>query len=100
MSDPLRELADRIRRRNAVDGEIAQIIDRPAERGHIGEFIASKIFDITLYRSAAHKGSDGKFASGDLRDKTVNIKFYGKREGVLAVPDAPLQQHLALAVRI
>ena len=90
----LEKLAELIKRRNRIeiDNKIAGIINRPAERGHVGEFIASRIFDIELERSATHKGFDGYFRSGNLAGKTVNIKWYGKNERVLdinenAVPD-------------
>jgi len=88
----LEELAELIKLRREIDGKIAEIINRPAERGHVGEFIASKIFDIELESSAANKGFDGYFRSGNLAGKNVNIKWYGKNERVLdinekAVPD-------------
>lgn len=72
-----------IKQRNAIDKDISEIIGRPAERGHIGEFVAAEIFDIELHESATHKGSDGVFRRGKLAGRTVNIKSYGKREGIL-----------------
>lgn len=85
-------LAKAIRRKNATDAEVARIINRPAERGHAGEYIAAKIFGIHLEPSATCRGIDGCFARGDLAGKTVNIKWYGKQEGILdiileALPD-------------
>jgi len=53
--------------------------------GHIGEYIASKIFQIKLEDSASAKGIDGVFVKGPLKGKTVNIKLYGKREGLLDI---------------
>ena len=85
MANSLRELADSIRKRNIVDARIAEIIGRPAEKGHIGEFIASKIFGIELHESATHAGSDGRFVGGPLDGKTVNIKYYGKMESILDI---------------
>ncbi len=76
-------LAELIKQRNAIEGDISEIIGRPAERGHIGEYIAAEIFDIELHESATHKGSDGVFRRGRLAGRTVNIKSYGKREGIL-----------------
>jgi hypothetical protein len=78
-------VADLLRRRNRIDREISKLIDRPCTRGHIGEFIASKIFKIRLESSATAKGVDGVFAEGPLRGKTVNIKLYGKQEGFLDI---------------
>ncbi len=79
----LRRLAELISTRNVIDRDIAVTIGRPALIGHVGEYIASHVFGITLEESAAHKGSDGRFTDGDLAERTVNIKFYAKREGLL-----------------
>ena len=95
--DELKSLANLIKRRNAIDDEIAAIIDRPAERGHIGEFVAAAIFDIELHESATNKGSDGVFRSGPLAGLSMNVKFYGKREGLLDMsPDDPPDFYLVL----
>lgn len=80
---PMEHLASLIKQRNDLDREIAQMLGRPALPGHFGEFVAARIFNIALHESAAHKGSDGYFADGPLAGKTVNIKYYPKREGVL-----------------
>lgn len=69
--------------KNVLEREMTTIIDRPMEKGHFGEFVASQVFDIKLHESAAKKGSDGVFRSGDLGGKTVNIKFYTKHDGLL-----------------
>ena len=79
----MEDLAHLLIARNANEIGITRIIGRPAQLGHIGEFIASRIFDIELEESAVHPGSDGRFRSGPLAGKSVNIKMYGKREGVL-----------------
>ena len=76
-------LAALIKQRNAIDKDISDIIGRPAERGHIGEFVAAEIFDIELHESATHKGSDGVFRRGRFACRTVNIKSYGKNDGIL-----------------
>ena len=84
-SDDLQHLASLLHARNTNEIAIAQIIGRPAERGHIGEYIASRIFDIALEQSAVHRGSDGRFKSGPLAGKSVNIKMYGNREGIFDI---------------
>lgn len=84
-SSDLQRLADLLRRRNEVDAEIAALIDRPALPGHLGEWIAARIFDLELQPSAVHKGSDGVFRSGPLKGKSVNVKMYGCQEGLLDV---------------
>lgn len=81
------ELSKLIEQRNNIDYQIKEIINRPAITGHIGEFIASKIFAIELMTSASAKSIDGKFRTGDLEGKTVNIKFYPKKENTLDVKD-------------
>lgn len=81
----LQNLAKVIKQKNTIDAEIAQITRRPAERGHAGEYITAAIFDIELESSANKKGIDGRFASGNLVGKTVNIKWYGKLEGILDI---------------
>jgi hypothetical protein len=88
----LKELAELIRQRNALGKEITRIIGRPGQVGHLGEFIAARVFDIALETSAVNKGFDGRIRSGPLAGKSVNIKWYAKKEGLLdirvdAVPD-------------
>jgi len=85
----LERLAQAIKQKNLADTEIARIVGRPAERSHAGEYIAAHIFDITLEQSASKKGIDGHFVSGSLATKSVNIKWYGKMDGLLDVsPDS------------
>jgi hypothetical protein len=79
----LKRLADLLRRHNAIGDAIAGVIGRPAERGHVGEYIAAHIFDITLELSARKRARDGRFMAGALAGHTVNVKWYGKQEGVL-----------------
>ncbi|MXY24036.1 MAG: hypothetical protein F4Y45_05875 [Acidobacteria bacterium] len=74
--------------RNTIDERIAELIGRPALRGHVGEWIAQQIFAVKLEESATQKGFDGRFTDGRLAGKTVNAKWYGKREGILDInPD-------------
>jgi hypothetical protein len=82
-TDSLAQVAALLRERNAIDVRLAQIINRPMTSGHLGEWIAAQIFDIALEPSAAAAGVDGCFSSGPLQGRTVNIKWYLKREGLL-----------------
>lgn len=85
----LERLAQAIKQKNWDDTKIARIVGRPAEKSHTGEYIAAHIFDITLEQSASKKGIDGHFVSGSLATKSVNIKWYGKMDGLLDVsPDS------------
>jgi hypothetical protein len=96
--DDLKKLAELIKKRNSLGGEITALIDHPAEIGHIGEYIASTIFHITLEESASHKGIDGCFRGGPLKSRTVNIKWYARQEGMLDItPDALPDYYLVLA---
>ena len=82
-------MASLIRQRNDVDREIAAVIGRPAHPGHIADFVAAEIFDIRLHESATHKGEDGRFASGPLAGRSVNVKKSSIDDGLLNIrPDA------------
>jgi len=81
----LEKLADLVSERNRISKTISKLIGRPALLRHIGEYIASKIFNIELEESATSKGIDGRFTERPLKGKTVNIKLYGKREGFLDI---------------
>lgn len=67
-------IAELLRQRNSIDSEIAHIIGRPMTAGHLGEWIAAQIFDIELETSAVAAALDGRFNTGPLRGKTVNVK--------------------------
>lgn len=91
----LKQLAELINRRNRVVGEIAALTGRPAQIGHLGEYIAARIFDIELEASAVSEAIDGHFRSGPLEGRSVNVRWYPRREGLLdltpaALPDAYL----------
>ena len=95
--ESLQQLAQLVRRRNDVANEIAKAIGRPALLGHVGEYIASKIFDIRLQASASAKGIDGYFVAGSLEGKSVNIKWYGLQEHMLdLVLDEPPDYYLVM----
>ena len=84
-------LSELVARRNVVSTEIAAILGRPTQLGHLGEFVASELFDIELEASANNKGFDGRFRQGLLAGKSVDVKTYAKREGImdLRVQDLP-----------
>lgn len=94
----LSQLADLLRVRNDIDNRIAAVLDRPASIGHLGEYIAAHVFDIELAESATNKGHDGRFRSGPLAGRTVNIKWYGKLEYLLDInAQAPADYYLVLS---
>jgi hypothetical protein len=84
----LAQVARLLHRRNEIDGQIAAIIQRPVAAGHLGEWIASAVFDIELEPSATTASIDDRFRAGKLQGKTVNIKWYLKREGLLDMTEA------------
>jgi hypothetical protein len=94
---PLAQAASLLRDRNAIDAELARLIQRPMTSGHLGEWIAAEVFDIELEASAVAAGIDGHFRSGPLQGRTVNVKWYLKREGLLDTTEtAALDYYLVL----
>jgi hypothetical protein len=83
MTEVIERLGVLLRERNRVDAEIATLISRPSIQGHIGEYIAAAIFDLELSKNATEAGFDARFRSGPHAGKRVNIKWYGRREGLL-----------------
>lgn len=92
----IHQLAGLIRVRNELEGLIAELIGRPATTGNIGEWVASRIFDIELHPTGVHAGSDGVFRSGALAGRSVNVKTYSKYEGMLDIGDHPADYYLVL----
>ncbi|OBB90319.1 hypothetical protein [Mycolicibacterium peregrinum] len=85
----LAELAALIKERNSIDARLGAILNRPASIGNIGEWIAAQVFDIDLVSSGSNAAFDGHFTSGLLAGKTVNVKAYGRQEGLLDVITNP-----------
>jgi hypothetical protein len=81
------EIGDLLRDRNAIDAKIAAVTQRPMTAGHLGEWLAAQIFDVELETSAVATAIDGRFRSGPLRGRTVNVKWYLKQEGLLDTTD-------------
>jgi hypothetical protein len=79
----LARAASLLRQRNVIDAELSRLTQRPMTSGHLGEWIAAQVFDIELEASAVAAGIDGRFRSGPLQGRSVNIKWYLKREGLL-----------------
>lgn len=95
--DKVGHIARLLRERNAIDDTIAGIIQRPMTSGHLGEWIAAQVFDIELEHSAAAAAIDGRFCSGPLTGRTVNVKWYLKQEGALDMSNSPaLDYYLVL----
>lgn len=84
----IKRAAELLSKRNAVDAGIAGIMHRPMTSGHLGEWIASQVFDISLEPTATATAIDGRFRSGPLQGRTVNVKWYLKREGLLDMAES------------
>ena len=91
--DDLIQLAKLIDTRNQTEREITALIGRPAAIGHIGEYIASRVFNIALEESASHKSSDGYFRDEPLKGRTVNIKWFAFQEGLLDITPESLPDY-------
>jgi hypothetical protein len=97
MADLVR-LSELLKEKHIIDEQIAALVGRPAQIGHVGEYIASSIFAITLEHSATAKGIDGHFTTEPLAGRTVNIKWYAKLEGILDItPNFLPDEYLVLA---
>jgi len=98
ITEDLAQLAELIKLKNTIEQQISLLIGRPALIGHVGEYIAARIFDIRLEESARQKSIDGYFLSGELSGKSVNIKWYAEKEGILDITPAVLPDfYLVLA---
>lgn len=82
----LESVARLLTARNALDAELATLMNRPMTAGHLGEWIAAQIFVVDLEPAANHRGADGVFAGGPLRGRSVNVKWYLEQEGILDIP--------------
>src|SRR5688572_20159606 len=87
-ADSVAAVARLVRERNQIDGEISRIINRPVLNGHLGEWLASLLFDIDLEPAPSSEAYDGRFASGALAARTVGIKWLGTRAGNLDLGSA------------
>ena len=76
--DDLRRLDGLIRTRDANAVEITQVIGRPVQLAHNRRMHCELDIRYALEQSAVHPGSDGRFRSGALAGRSINIKMYGK----------------------
>src|SRR5689334_25309797 len=93
----IHRLAELVAIRNEWERETSAITGRPALIGHLGEYIAARIFNIELHGNAAHMGSDGLFADGPLAGQSVNIKWYARQEGMLDLTPGYPDTYLVLS---
>ncbi|MFJ5990646.1 hypothetical protein [Lentzea sp. NPDC092896] len=77
------QVAALIQERNRIDAELSTCIGRPALTGHLGAWIAAQVFGI----------SDGRLGDG----RTVGVRWYTKREGLLDMKEKGPDLYLVLA---
>jgi len=94
--EQLAAIAGLLWQRNAIDEAIASMIKRPMASGHLGEWIAAKVFGIELEQSEVTAGIDGRFRGGPLEGRTVNVKWYLKQEGLLDMSESSALDYLVL----
>ena len=89
----LNDLSYLVAQRNEISKKIHDIMSKPAQLGHVGEFIASIVFDIKLESLANNPAFDGTFHYGILKGKTVDIKTYSKHERILDLSEKVLPDY-------
>jgi hypothetical protein len=94
--DEVERIAELLRARNAVDTLIADVTNRPVTSGHLGEWLAFRIFGLAPAVHAAVAGLDGTFSGGPLDGRTVNVKWYLKRDGLLDITDTAPDYYLVM----
>ncbi|MEU2614518.1 hypothetical protein ABZ570_23480 [Micromonospora sp. NPDC007271] len=94
MTEKLQQLAAPLRARDDLDARIAALTGRSARPGDIGEFIAAQVFDIDLAGIATQAGHDGRFRSGPLAGRTVNVKTYGDAFTGIGISPHPCDVYL------
>jgi hypothetical protein len=82
-----------LRQRTAIDTHIAAIIHRPMTAGHLGEWIAARLFDIELEHSAVARAIDGRFRRGSLQGRTVNVTWSDPLERPVLARDGSTLVH-------
>lgn len=83
--EKIEEFSQLIHQRNEIDHKIVKYIEWPAEKGHIAEWIASKVFPIELNGNSNQPEYDGVFNSGSLKGKFVDIKYHAVNNHLLNI---------------
>ncbi|THV27308.1 hypothetical protein [Glycomyces paridis] len=83
----LTSIAMLIHERNRIDARITDIVGRPVVSGHLSDWIAAQVFDIEL-DPVPGSPVDGRFRSGALAGRTVNVKHYTRNHGLLDMTDS------------
>ena len=98
----LPRLAELLKSRNTVEGNIANLIGQPVNIGSVGDYIASAIFGITRESPATQRAQNSgiydRFSYGPLAGHSVDVQWHTRREGELSLrTDPPPDYYLVLA---
>jgi hypothetical protein len=85
----LPRLAELLRARNTVESNIANLLQCDVDLSNVGEQIAANIFGIRLTPTLNYGGPAGIFTHPALAGKTVDIRWYPRREGFLNIHTDP-----------
>src|SRR5260370_37348918 len=75
----LPRLAELLKARNTVEGNIANLIEQPVNIASVGDYIASVIFGIT-HTESAQKVIYDKFSYCPLAGHTVHVQWHTRCE--------------------
>jgi hypothetical protein len=81
----LPRLAELIRSRNTVESNIANLLGCEVNLSNLGERIAAAIFGIRLIPAATSNGFVGIFTNPALTGKTVDVRWYPRRDSFMNV---------------
>ena len=85
----LPRLAELVRARNTVESNIANLLECDVDLGAVGEKIAASIFGISFIPAATPGQSTGIFTSPTFANKTVDVRWYPRRENMLTIHTDP-----------
>lgn len=81
----LPRLAELLRSRNTVEGNIANLLGCEVDLGNLGERIAATIFGIRLIPATSNNGFVGIFTNPALTGKTVDVRWYPRRDSSMNI---------------
>lgn len=94
----LSRLAELLRARNTVESNIANLLKCEVDLNIVGEQIAASVFGIRFMPTSVPGQSVGTFTRESLTGKTVDVRWYLRREGFLNIHTDPAPDYtLALA---
>jgi hypothetical protein len=89
MESSLSRLAELVRARNTVESNMVNLIEREVHLNSVGEHIAANVFGIRLVPTTIQSGFVGIFTTPALSGKTVDIRWYPRRESYINIHTDP-----------